>query len=150
MLKEDLSAALAQAQREKDVVAVSALRLALAAVKDLEIDARGREGGLAPGEPLALLRRMVRQRAEAAAMYREGKRPELAEREEREGRILQGFLPEELSEGELGEVLDELIRETSAASLKDMSRVMAGLKEQYAGRADLRKASELLRRRLGA
>ena len=148
MIKQDIASALQVAQKERNALAVSALRLALAAIHDLEIEARSEERTLRADEVVVLLRRMVRQREESAVAFREGKREELALQEEREIVVLKAFLPQELGEQELRSVLDELIRENGAQSLQDMGGVMAGLKEQYAGRVDMRVAAELLRERL--
>ena len=148
MVKQEIASALQVAQKEKNRVAVSALRLALAAIHDLEISARAEGRSVRPDEVHTILRRMVRQREESATAFRAGKREELARQEENEIAVLRDFLPQELNETELGKVLDELIRETGATSLRDLGSVMAGLKEQYAGRVDMRRAAELLRPRL--
>ena len=148
MAKQEIASALQVAQKEKNRVAVSALRLALAAIHDLEISARSDGRAVRADEVYTILRRMVRQREESAVAFREGKREELALQEEREIAVLREFLPQELDEVALGKVLDELIRETGAKSLRDLGSVMAGLKEQYAGQVDMRRAAELLRPRL--
>ena len=149
MLKDDLAAALAAAIREKNKVAVSALRLALAAVRDLELTARTQDRQTTPQEGIALLRRMVQQRRELARVYTQAGHEDRAHREESEVEVLLKFLPQELDDAALEAVLEEMIRETSAESLKDIGRVMAGLREQYAGQVDMKRASELARRKLG-
>ncbi|MGR4000816.1 MAG: GatB/YqeY domain-containing protein [Alphaproteobacteria bacterium] len=149
MIKDDISSALATAMREKDTVALAALRLALAALRDLEADARVQDRQVTPQEGMLLLRKMVEQRRESSQTYRKAGREDLALREEQEIKVLRRFLPQELDGASLGNVLDEIIREVGAENLKDIGKVMAGLREQYAGRVDMKKASELVRARLG-
>lgn len=148
MLKDEITSALQTAMREREQVAVSSLRLALAAIKDLEISARAEARQLRADEILSLLRKMVQQRRDSASIFAENGRPEMAKQEEAEIVVLSRFLPQELGAEALERVLDELIAENGAESLRDIGRVMAGIKEQYAGRVDMRRASEILRRRL--
>ncbi|MDA7984350.1 MAG: GatB/YqeY domain-containing protein, partial [Alphaproteobacteria bacterium] len=149
MLKDQLASALATAMREKDTTALAALRLALAAVRDLEASARTKDKQVTPQENILLLRKMVEQRRESAQTYRDAKREDLALREDQEIKVLQRFLPRELDDDTLNTVIEEIIREVNAETLKDIGRVMAGLREQYAGQVDMKKASELTRAKLG-
>jgi uncharacterized protein YqeY len=84
---------------------------------------------------------MIKQREESAAVYRQGGRPELAENEEAEIAVIRTFMPRQMDEAEMKAALQKVIAETGAASIKDMGKVMAVLKERYAGQMDFSKAS---------
>ena len=141
--REELSAALKEAAKAKDQVALSTIRLILAALKDRDIAARGQ--GKADGVPdadiLSLLQSMIKQRLESAKIYRDAARPELAQREEQEIVIVERFLPKQLGEQEVQKIIKDLIAETKASDIKDMGKVMAELKTRYAGQMDMAKAS---------
>src|SRR5437667_2019272 len=103
MLREAFSERLKQAMRAKDTRTLSAVRLILAAVKDRDVAARGsgNQEGLADPEILRVLQGMVKQRRESIALYQQGNRPELAQREEDEIAIIESFLPQQLSDEEM-------------------------------------------------
>lgn len=152
MLRNRLSEALKAALKAKDQRRVSTLRLILAAIKDRDIQARG--DGLADGvsdeEILAVLQKMVKQRRESIEHYETAGRLELAEQEREEIAIIQEYLPKPLTEAETEAAAREAIREVGAAGIKDMGRVMARLKEQYAGRMDFGKAGPTVKRLLAS
>lgn len=151
MLRDQLSDALKVAVKAKDKRKTGTLRLILAALKDRDIAARGREGGEEIGgdEILQMLQTMVRQRHEAIAMYKKGGREDLAQEEAEEIVIIEGFLPRQLSESETAEAVKAVIAEIGATGLKDMGRAMVVLKERYAGQMDLATASRIVKEQLG-
>ena len=148
----EFNAAMKQAMREKNQVGVSTIRLILAALKDKDIVARseGRNDGIEDGEILSMLQSMIKQRTESARTYAEAERFDLAEREEAEIAVIKQFLPQQLSESEVAERIDVVIKDINADNIKDMGRVMAELKMRYAGQMDMGKASGLVKKKLAA
>lgn len=146
-LRDQLATALKGAMRARDQRRVSTLRLILAAIKDRDIsmrtDADERDDDVIITEILA---KMVKQRRESMAAYEEGGRLELAEQEREELGIIEEFLPQQLGTDEAEEACRNAIAETGAESLKDIGRVMAVLKERYAGRMDFAAASREVKR----
>jgi uncharacterized protein YqeY len=128
------------AMKSGDKPRLSAVRLVNAAIKDRDIEARGAGKGQATeDEIVGLLQRMIKQRHESAAMYEKGARPELAAQENAEIAVISSFLPQQLGESEVAAAIKEAIAATGAASLKDMGKVMAALKERHAGEMDFSK-----------
>ena len=152
MLRQRLSEALKAAMKGQDRRAVSTLRLILAALKDRDIAARGKgvEDGISDDDILAMLQTMVKQRRESIEHYEQGGRLELAEQEREEIRIIEDFLPHQMTEEEIAAAVASVIEETAAAGLKDMGKAMAALKARYAGQMDFGKASAVAKARLGA
>ena len=150
MFRTELSDALKEAMRAKEALAVSTLRLILAALKDRDIAARGKGNseGIGDGDILDLLQKMVRQRRESIELFEKGERFDLAEREAAEIKIIQRFLPKQMDEAEIGAAVQEVIEEMAAATIKDMGRVMGALKARHAGRMDIGKASALVKKHL--
>jgi uncharacterized protein len=151
-LRTDLSDALKDAMRAKDETSVSTLRMILAGLKDRDIAARVKGTGepIADPEILELFQKMVKQRQESIEMYKKGNRPDLVAKEEAETKVIERFMPKQLSEAEIGSAIDQAMAKTGAASIKDMGRVIATLKESHAGRMDFARASQLVKARLGA
>ena len=149
--REEFNTALKNALKSKDKVAMSTVRLILAALKDRDIDARshGQNEGITESEILSMLQSMVKQRRDSIKMYEEGGRKDLADREQAEINVIQEFLPRQLTPEELATALDEIISEIGATSVRDMGKVMAQLKAHYAGQIDMGKASGLVKERLG-
>ena len=150
MLRTRLSDALKVAMKEKDGRSVSTLRLILAALKDRDIAARskGNQEGVSDDEVLDLLQSMIKQRRESIDLYEKGGRMELAQGEAEEISVIEGFLPEQMSEEEIATVITGVVDEVGAESLKDMGKVMTALKEQFAGQMDFGKASAIVKERL--
>jgi len=150
MLRTRLSDALKAAMKEKDGRSVSTLRLILAALKDRDIAARskGNQEGVSDDEVLGLLQSMIKQRHESIDLYEKGGRMELAQGEAEEISVIEGFLPEQMSEEEIATVITGVVDEVGAESLKDMGKVMTALKEQFAGQMDFGKASAIVKERL--
>ena len=150
MLRQQLSDALKTSLKEKKERAVSTIRLILASLKDRDIAARssGNLDGITDDEILKLLQYMVKQRNESITLYEKGGRLELAEQEREEIEVIKSFLPAQMSDAEIEAAVDVLIAESGAESIKDMGRIMSGLRESYAGKMDFAKAGALVKQRL--
>lgn len=133
--------------RAKDAVALSTLRLILAALKDRDIAARGKGNteGISDEEIFSLLQTMIRQRRESIKLYEEGGRCDLAQSETEEIAVIERFLPSQMDEGETSNAVQRVIAEIQATGLKDMGRTMAELRSRYAGQMDFGKASGIVK-----
>jgi len=142
-LRAQLNDAMKEAMKAKDAKRLATVRLVLAALKDRDIAARSETSRelLGDDEILTLLAKMIKQREESAAVYRQGGRPELAENEEAEIVIIRSFMPAQMDEAAMKDAVAKTIAEVGAGSIKDMGKVMAVLKERYAGQMDFSKAS---------
>ena len=142
-LREQLGDAVKEAMKAKDQKRVGTLRLINAALKDRDIAARTETSRdlLGDDEILSLLAKMIKQREDSVAAYEAGKRPELAEAERNEIAIIREFMPKQMDAAEAEAAIGKVIAETGASSVKDMGKVMAALKERYAGQMDFGKAS---------
>jgi uncharacterized protein YqeY len=148
--REAIKTALNAAMKSRDAPRTSALRLIQAAIKDRDIEARGKGKAAASDEELAsVLTRMLRQREESAKLYDAGGRAELASGERAEAEIIRSFLPTQMSDAEIRAAAQAAIADTGAASSRDMGRVMALLKERHAGAMDFGKASAVVKALLG-
>ena len=152
MLRQRLNEPLKEAMKAREARTVSTLRLILAALKDRDIGARGRGNvdGIDEAEIQQMLQSMVKQRHDSIEMYERGGRCELAEQERGEIAIIQTFLPRQLDETELNEVVEKAISDVQPAGVKDMGKVMAFLKQNYPGQMDFGKASGMVRGHLTA
>jgi hypothetical protein len=150
MLRTRLNDALKDSMKAKEVRATSTLRLILAALKDRDIAERGKgnSDGLGDEAILEMLQKMVRQRHDSIELYMKGKREDLAKGEAAEIEIIERFLPKQMDEADMRGAIVGVIGELGAASVKDMGRVMATLKERYPGRMDFGKASGIVKEAL--
>lgn len=150
MLREQIKSVLKEAMIAKNSHKVSTLRLIMAAIKDRDIAARVKDNpdGIKDDEILTLMQSMVKQRRDSITMYENGGRLELAEQEAAEIVIIEDFLPKQMGDEEIETVINGLIEELGASSLKDMGRTMAALRERYAGQMDFGKASGVIKARL--
>lgn len=148
--RTELSAALKKSLKNKEKIAVSTIRLILAALKDRDITARekGQSEGICDAEILNMLQSMIKQRQDSSKTYSEAGRDDLAEREETEIDIIRSFMPKQLSEDEIVEVVEGLIEKTGAQCVKDMGKIMGVLKSEYAGQLDMGKAGTIVRGKL--
>lgn len=150
-LRETLSTALKEAMKSREAARTSTLRLISAAIRDRDIARRG-EGqpdGVDDSEILAILGKMVKQRQESARVYEEGARLELAEKELAEIKIIEEYLPRQLSTEEVAAAIEAAIAAIGATSIRDMGRVMAELKGKYTGQMDFAAAGPAVKSRLG-
>ena len=141
-MREKLMDALKAAMKAKESAKISTIRMVQAAIKDLEIANRTKPNAeTTDGDIASLLSKLVKQREESAKIYDEGGRPELAAKEREEIAIISEFMPKQLSEAEMIEIIKGIITEVGAESMKDMGKVMSVLKERYPGQLDFGKAS---------
>jgi uncharacterized protein YqeY len=149
-MRETITAALTAATKAQDKRRISTLRLVSAAIKDRDIAARtaGKEQAT-DAELLELFAKMIKQREESEKIYADAGRAELAKQEAEEIVIIREFLPKQLSEQDMAKAIAEAIKKTGAASVKDMGKVMAELKANYAGQMDFGKASAAVKAKLG-
>ncbi len=146
MLRDEINNALKDAMKAHDARRVSTLRLVNSALKNADIEARGQgKSPLSDDELLGLLQKMIKQRHESVELYEKGGRPELALGEREEIAIIAAYLPQQMSQDEAKAAIEAAIAETGAASMKDMGKVMAALKERHAGKMDFAKASGLVK-----
>ena len=146
MLRDDINNVLKDAMKSGDKRRVSTLRLVNSALKNADIEARGQgKPPLGDDELLGLLQKMIKQRQESIELYEKGGRPELAAQEREEIAIIAGYLPSQMSEEEAKAAIAAVIKETGAAGMKDMGKVMGALKQRYAGRMDFGKASPIVK-----
>ena len=146
MIRETLSNAQKDAMKARDAAKLSTVRLILAAIKDKDIANRGLgKEQASEDEILQLLAKMIKQREESVKIYIDGGRPELANKEREEIAVIQGFMPEQLSEEKVREICIAIVAELGAQGLKDMGKCVAALRERYAGQMDFAKASAILK-----
>jgi uncharacterized protein len=144
-LVEEIEVDLKEAMQARDADRRDALRLILASLRSAEKDL---QRPLSEDEELQVLQRERKRRLEAAEAFRTGGREEQAQAEERELELLEEYMPEPLSEEELEEIIDNVIAEVGATSVRDLGRVMADVMPQTAGRADGSAVSQLVREKL--
>ncbi|KDM92460.1 GatB/YqeY domain-containing protein [Photobacterium galatheae] len=134
------------AMKAKDKARLGAIRLVLAAIKQREVDEKIT---LTDDDIVAVLTKMVKQRRDSVAQYETAGRQDLADVELAEISVLEEFMPQPLSDDEVAALLDEAIASTGASSMQDMGKLMAVLKPQLQGRADMGKVSQLVKAKLG-
>ncbi|MEK6246461.1 MAG: GatB/YqeY domain-containing protein [Pseudomonadota bacterium] len=144
-LKDKITEDMKAAMRAKDRARLSTVRLLLAAMKQKEVDERV---VLTDADILAIIDKMVKQRRESIAQFEKAGRNDLADGEKAEIAVLSAYLPQQLSEAEVGQAIAAAIAETGAAGAKDMGKVMALLKPRLAGRTDMGKVSGLVKAKL--
>jgi uncharacterized protein len=147
LLKSQISDDLKNAMRAGEAGKRDTLRLLQAAIKQREVDERIE---LDDAAVLAAIEKMLKQRRESITQFEAAGRTDLADKEKFESGILQAYLPAALSEAEVAKIIDAAVQATGAASIKDMGKVMAAVKPQVAGRADMAQISSLIKARLGA
>jgi uncharacterized protein YqeY len=148
MLRDRINDGTKLAMKSGDKLRLSTLRLVSAAIKNAEIEARTSGKALTDDDLLGLLQKMIKQRQESVELYDKGGRKELADQERGEIKIIQEFLPQQMSEAEAKAAIAEVIRQEGASGMKDMGKVMAALKAAYAGKMDFAKASALVKSQL--
>ncbi|HVY58665.1 MAG TPA: GatB/YqeY domain-containing protein [Xanthobacteraceae bacterium] len=146
MLRDEINNAMKQALKAQDKRRVSTLRMVSAAIKDRDIEARGAGKGQATeDELLGLLQKMIKQRQESLDIYQKAGRTDLATQEREEIEIISGYLPRQMSDDEARAAITGVVKDIGASGMKDMGKVMAALKERYAGQMDFAKASGLVK-----
>ncbi len=140
-ISDDMKSAMRAGEKDK----LGTIRLILSAIKQVEVDTRK---DLDDTEVLSILDKMVKQRRESIAQYEKAGRDELAEKERQEITIIQTYLPAQLSESEINNLIEEAIQATGAESMRDMGKIMGMLKPKLQGRADMSAVSASIKARL--
>ena len=150
MLRSRLTESMKDAMRSKDVRSLGTIRLILAALKDRDIAARskGNYDGIAEDEILQMFNGMIKQRRESISLYEQGGRCELAQKEQEEIEVIQRFMPKQMDDAAMTAAVKDAIAAVEAKGLKDMGRVMAVLKEKFAGQMDFTSASATVKQSL--
>ena len=146
-MRSELDANLKEAIKSQEKQRVATLRLINAAIKDRDIAVRSEENteGVSDAEIILILSNMVKQRKQSIIQYEEGGRIELAEREREEIKIIQEFLPNQLTDKEIHIEISKLINAQEQLTIKDMGKIMSELKEKFSGRMDFGKASGIVK-----
>lgn len=144
-LKDRISDAMKDAMRAKEKERLGAIRLILAAIKQIEVDERIE---LDDTRVLSVLDKMLKQRRDSIKQFNDAGRDDLSAKEEYEIGLIQEFMPAQLSEDEIGAIIDAAIAETGAESMKDMGKVMGIVKPQIAGKADVGAVSGLIKSKI--
>ena len=146
MIRDDIKAALVTAMKAREAERTGAIRLIQAALKNRDIEMRTGSGNADDDlVVIEVLQKMAKQRRESIEMFEKGGRAELAAVEQAELGVIEGFLPKQMDEAEAKAAIASVVTELGAASVKDMGRVMAAVKERYAGKLDMSKASGLVK-----
>ena len=144
-LKERIVAEMKEAMRARESVRLDAIRLLRAAIQRREIDERVELGD---EEVLAVIQKMIKQGRDSIAQFEKGARDDLVQKEAVMLAVLETYLPEQLAEGELAELINKALIETDAQSVRDMGKVMGWLKPRVQGRADMGAVSSAIRQKL--
>ncbi len=150
-MRDRINASVKQAMLDREKNRLGTLRLVNAAIKDRDIAARsdGNMDGVSDDDILGILTKMIKQRVDSAKTYAEAGRQELADQELREIKVIEEFLPKQLSDDEIRAAVQTVITSVGAASIRDMGKVMGSLKAQYAGQMDFGKAGGIVKELLG-
>ncbi len=151
MMRDEILKATKEAMKSQNEVELSTLRLMSAAIKELDIEARSKDPDSEEVSDSAIMERfgtMIKQRRESALAYKKGKRKDLAERELEEISVIERYLPRQLQDNEVAEVVEATIASEEASSIKDMGKVMKALKAAYPGQMDFAETSILVKKRL--
>jgi uncharacterized protein YqeY len=150
MIRDDIKAALVAAMKGGDKAGTQTLRLVSSAIKNRDIELRTSDKTPDDDQLVTeVLQKMIKQRRESVELYRQGKREELAAAEEAEIAVIERFLPAQMDDAAANAAIGAIIAETGAASMKDMGRVMALVKERHASSIEPARASALVRAALG-
>ena len=145
-LKDQITSDMKEAMKAGAKERLAVIRLILAAVKQKEVDERIT---LDDAQMLAVLEKMLKQRRESVTQFLQGNRKDLADKEEAEIKVIQAYMPAQLSDAELDKLVAEAVAKSGAASVKDMGKVMGILKPQVAGKADMSAVSARIKSKLG-
>jgi uncharacterized protein len=150
MLREKLTADMKDAMRAGEKAKLGTIRLMNSAIKSADIDARpSGKDAITDAEILQVFAKMIKQRRDSVEQFTTGGRPELAASEQAEIAVIESYMPKQMSEAEVKTAASALIKEMGAVGVKDMGKVMAAMKDKYAGQIDFGKASGLVKGLLG-
>ena len=152
MLKTKLKDELIKAMKDKDKLKVSTLRMVNASIKDLEISQRtnNQEDEISDNKIIDILVKMVKQRKEAADTYKKGNRDDLSKKELDEIKIIEEYLPKQLSEDEIIKIIEDLISKNNISDISGMGLLMSEIKKKYSGQLDLGLASKIIKDRINS
>ncbi len=145
-LEEKLTKSIIDAMKSKDVIRLESLRSIKSAL--LLLKTKNRSKIISEIEEIQMLQKLVKQRKESASIYRDQKRTDLAQQEETQSTIISEFLPKQASKHEIEKIIDKIILETKASSIKDMGKVMSEAKLILAGKAEGKTVSIIVRKKL--
>ena len=146
MLRDDINNAVKEAMKAKDERKLSTLRMVNSTLKNADIEARGAgKPPLGDAELLPLLQKMIKQRQESLELYEKGGRADLVKQEQEEIAIISAYLPKQMSEPEMQAAIAAAVKETGAAGMKDMGKVIGVLRAKFAGQMDFGKASGMVK-----
>ncbi len=146
MLRDDLQKTLKESMLARDNETTGAIRLIIAGMKEKDVEARGKgQEKASDADLLAMMQNMIKQRNDSIKMYVDGNRQDLAEKEAKEIKIIERFLPKQMSDAEIESAIKSVITETGAQSMKDMGKIMGILKSKYVGQMDFGKANGLIK-----
>jgi uncharacterized protein YqeY len=145
-LQEKVMGAIKTAMKDKDQTALAALRAIKSEI--LLAQTSGSDAATTEADEIKILSKLVKQRKDSAAIYTEQNRPDLAEPELAQAEVISKFLPEQLSEAEIGNAIDAIISQTGASGMKDMGKVMGMASSQLAGKADGKTISMIVKEKL--
>jgi uncharacterized protein YqeY len=146
MLREKITADMKDAMRAGEKAKVSTLRLMNNAIKQADIEARPKGvEAISDAEVLQVFAKMIKQRRDSVEQFTAGGRPELAESEQAEIAVIESYMPKQMSDDEVKAAATAIIGEIGAAGMKDMGKVIAAMKEKFAGQMDFGKASGLVK-----
>ena len=146
-MREQLNSELKKSIINKDLAATKTIRLIIAAIKDRDIVVRteGNQNGISEADIISLLKKMQKQREESIQLYTKGNRMDLVQSEEDEIKIIKQFLPKQMNDDEIKNLVKEAIQLNDAKSIRDMGKVMSYLKENYSTNMDFSIASKFLK-----
>ena len=146
-MREQLNSELKKSIINKDLAATKTIRLIIAAIKDRDIVVRteGNQNGISEADIISLLKKMQKQREESIQLYTKGNRMDLVQSEEDEIKIIKQFLPKQMNDDEIKNLVKEAIEINDAKSIRDMGKVMTYLKENYSSNMDFSKAGKFLK-----
>ncbi len=144
-MEQRLNSELKDAMRSKNDLALSTIRMIKSVVKNREIELKR---SLNDQEIIEAISTLVKQRKESIRLYNEGNRPDLVAKEEQELEFLMGFLPKQLTQTEIEEIVDQAIKDLNASDMRDMGKVMKAITPLVSGKADGKVVSDTVRGRL--
>ena len=149
MLEDLIKEELVKSMKERDALRVLTLRMINASIKDLEISRRSFNGNQIKDEDIIqILSKMIKQRREAAVIYEKGRRKDLQDKENEEIKIIEGFMPTQLSDEETHEIVNDILNENDFKEMRDMGSAMSILKEKFSGKMNLGLASKIVKEKL--
>ena len=156
MLLDSIKKDLKIAMKAKETLKISTLRMITSSIKNIEINNRtsskdeSSNESLSDNEIIQLLTKMIKQRKESAEIYKESDRSDLEKKENDEIEIIEQYMPSQINDEEIDNLINEIIDETGSSNIKDMGRVMTILKEKYSGQMDFGKASLIVKEKLNS